>query len=87
MNNPVVLFDGVCNFCNSMVNFAIRNDKNGCLKFAALQSAAGEQLKKTYQIPANMDTVIFIDKGKVYTYAEAGIRIYYHSFHYYPANI
>ena len=75
MDNPVVLFDGVCNFCNGMVNFAIRNDKKAKLKFAALQSDAGTRLKAQYQIPASIDTVILIDNGKVYTYAKAAIRI------------
>ena len=75
MENPVVLFDGVCNFCNTMVNFAIRNDKKARLKFAPLQSAAGQQLKAQYNIPSSIDTVILIDKGKVYTYGRAAIRI------------
>lgn len=75
MSNPVVLFDGVCNFCNSMVNFAIRNDKKAMLKFAPLQSVAGQRLKEQYNIPASIDTVIVIDNGKVYTYADAGIRV------------
>ena len=74
-NNPIVLFDGVCNFCNNMVNFAIRHDKKATLKFAPLQSATGEKLKEQYHIPSSIDTVIFIDQGKVYTYAQAGIRI------------
>lgn len=73
--HPIVLFDGVCNFCNSAVNFAIRNDKKARLKFAPLQSAAGQELRTRYQIPTTIDTVIFIDKGKVYTYASAAIRI------------
>ena len=46
VNYPIILFDGVCNFCNRMVNFAIRNDKKGKLKFAPLQSEAGLQLKE-----------------------------------------
>jgi len=32
-NNPVILFDGVCNYCNSWVNFYIRHDKKNKLKF------------------------------------------------------
>lgn len=58
-----------------MVNFAIRNDKKAILKFAPLQSVAGQQLKEQYNIPASIDTVIVIDNGKVYTYADAGIRV------------
>jgi predicted DCC family thiol-disulfide oxidoreductase YuxK len=75
MNNPVVLFDGVCNFCNQMVNFAIRNDRKAKLKFAPLQSIDGQRLREQFNIPARVDTVIFIDNNKVYTYASAAIRI------------
>jgi predicted DCC family thiol-disulfide oxidoreductase YuxK len=58
-----------------MVNFAIRNDKKGKLKFAPLQSAIGEKLKQQYRIQPSADTIVFIDKGKAYTYAKAAIRI------------
>lgn len=71
----MVLFDGVCNFCNGMVNFAIRNDRKGKLRFAALQSGAGEEFKKKFQLPANIDSVIVIDKGKIYMHAPAAVRI------------
>ena len=73
--NPVVLFDGICNYCNAMVNFAIRNDKKAILKFAALQSEAGKMLKEKYQVDPGIDSVILIDNGKVYTYSNAAIRI------------
>ncbi|MGZ8554115.1 MAG: thiol-disulfide oxidoreductase DCC family protein, partial [Chitinophagaceae bacterium] len=68
--NPVVLFDGVCNYCNAMVNFAIRNDKKAILKFAPLQSTAGERLREQYKIQPGVDSVIFIEHGKVYTYSD-----------------
>lgn len=74
-DNPIVLFDGVCNYCNAMVNFAIRNDKKGVLKFCPLQSNAGLQLKEKYKIPSSIDSVILIDRGKIYTYSDAAVRI------------
>lgn len=75
MDKPVVLFDGICNFCNQMVNFAIRNDKKAKLKFAPLQSTAGQQLLKEFNVSPSADTIVFIEKGKVFTYASASIRI------------
>ena len=74
-NEKIVLFDGVCNYCNAMVNFAIRNDKKAVIKFAPLQSEAGIMLKEKYKINPEIDSVIFIDNGKVYTYSDAAIRI------------
>jgi len=73
--NPVLLFDGVCNFCNRMVNFAIKNDKHGKIKFAPLQSEAGQRLRKQFNIPETAETVILIDKGNAFTYARAAIRV------------
>ncbi len=58
-----------------MVNFAIRNDKKAKLKFAPLQSSAGEELRRKFNIPSTTDTVILINNGKVYTFASAAIRI------------
>src|SRR5688572_14864114 len=74
-DEKIVLFDGVCNYCNAMVNFAIRNDRKGILKFATLQSETGKQLKSKYNIPAEIDSVILIENDRVYTYSDAAIRI------------
>jgi predicted DCC family thiol-disulfide oxidoreductase YuxK len=76
--NPIVLFDGVCNYCNAMVNFAIRNDKKAVLKFAPLQSTVGICLREQYKISADIDSVIVIENEKAYTYSDAAIRIARH---------
>jgi len=71
----IILFDGVCNYCNAMINIAIRHDKRGALKFATLQSKTGTQLKELYHIPSEIDSVIFIENSNVYTYSDAAVRI------------
>ena len=74
---PVVLFDGVCNFCNSTVNFLLKQDKNVVLKFAALQSDAGQLLLRQYKLPPdNFDSFILIENGKAYKSSTAGLRLY-----------
>lgn len=78
IHRPVVLFDGVCNFCNRMVRFAIRHDPGARLRFAPLQSNAGRELLRQYGVSPDADTVVFIDKGRAYTYAAAAIRICRH---------
>jgi predicted DCC family thiol-disulfide oxidoreductase YuxK len=72
---PVLLFDGVCNYCNKMVNFAIRNDKKGKIKFAPLQSTAGETLRQAFNISPASDTIVLIENGKAFIYATAAIRV------------
>jgi predicted DCC family thiol-disulfide oxidoreductase YuxK len=40
----VILFDGVCNFCNTWVDILLRMDRNQNFKFAPLQSSVGKEL-------------------------------------------
>jgi len=50
-NHPIILFDGICNFCNSAVNFTIKRNKKANIFFAALQSDAGIRLLKEHDLP------------------------------------
>lgn len=75
-NNPIILFDGVCNFCNSAVNFAIKRDKKGVIRFTPLQSTMGQQLLKEYNLPTEeMKSFVFIDNGTAYTRSTAAIKV------------
>lgn len=72
----IVLFDGVCNLCNSSVQFIIRHDSKKQFYFASLQSETGEILLKKHVIdPTQTDSVIYIYKGKAYTRSTAALRI------------
>ena len=76
-DHPIILFDGVCNFCNSIVNFIIKQDKENIFHFAALQSDAGQRLLKEYNIPATgLNSFILIDGSKAYKSSTAGLRLY-----------
>lgn len=75
---PVILFDGVCNYCNFMVNFAIRHDKKARLQFAPLQSEAGKTLLQQYQLPPDTDSVVLIDQGKALLHSDAALGIARH---------
>jgi predicted DCC family thiol-disulfide oxidoreductase YuxK len=72
----VILFDGICNFCNSSINFVIEHDSKGYFKFAPLQSAVGEELIAEHGIdPNETDSVILVEDGKAYTHSAAALRI------------
>ena len=71
----IVLFDGVCNYCNAMVNFTMRHDPEKKYKFAALQSDIGKRLRREHGIGDEVDSVILIEDGKAFTYSTAGLRI------------
>jgi predicted DCC family thiol-disulfide oxidoreductase YuxK len=72
----IVLFDGVCNFCNGAVNWVIERDTAEYFKFAALQSEVGQRLSARHRIDQkDTDSVILIEDGQVYTYSDAALRI------------
>ncbi|MCH7992145.1 MAG: DUF393 domain-containing protein, partial [Gemmatimonadetes bacterium] len=62
---PVILFDGVCNLCNSAVQWVIERDKDRRFDFASLQSdAARRELEKILggdEIDALPDSIVLID--------------------------
>ena len=77
--NSLILFDGVCNFCNYWVTFAIKRDRKNKLKFTPLQGETAKQLLPQFHIdPSSLSSVIFIDNGKVYTQSSAAIQICKH---------
>lgn len=46
----LILFDGVCNLCNSSIQYVIKYDKNDRFRFAPLQSDIGKQIIAKYEI-------------------------------------
>jgi predicted DCC family thiol-disulfide oxidoreductase YuxK len=74
-STSVVLFDGVCNVCNSAVNFIIDRDRSGRFHFASLQSEAGRRLCKAHGIPLELDSIALVEGGRAYTESAAVLRI------------
>ncbi len=74
--SAIILFDGVCNFCNNSVNFIIERDRAGYFKFAPLQSEVSERLLAENGIDRiETDSVVLIEDGRVYTHSTAALRI------------
>jgi predicted DCC family thiol-disulfide oxidoreductase YuxK len=64
---PIVLFDGVCNFCNGSVNFIIRRDPARKFRFASLQSEAGKALLAKHGLrDLPLSTSVLIDGDRVF---------------------
>jgi predicted DCC family thiol-disulfide oxidoreductase YuxK len=73
---PIILFDGVCNFCNSAINFVIKRDKKAIIHFAPLQSEKGLQLKRQYGLADDdMKSFVFIENEKMYIRSTAALRV------------
>jgi predicted DCC family thiol-disulfide oxidoreductase YuxK len=55
---PIIFYDGVCGLCNALVQFLIRRDKRGALRFASLQSDFAAKVLGRHGIDAaDLDTV------------------------------
>jgi predicted DCC family thiol-disulfide oxidoreductase YuxK len=82
-NKYIILFDGICNFCNSSVNFILKRDKNNIFKFSPLQSEAGQRFLNQIYKSENFnkskrlytDTIILLEGRKFYTRSTAVLRI------------
>ncbi|HET7288614.1 MAG TPA: thiol-disulfide oxidoreductase DCC family protein [Pyrinomonadaceae bacterium] len=70
-SNPIILYDGVCGLCNSLVQFLLKHDRQGRLRFASLQSDfAAKVLQRHGFDPKDLDTVHVIEN-----YEQPGERV------------
>jgi predicted DCC family thiol-disulfide oxidoreductase YuxK len=72
----ILLFDGVCNLCNSTVRFIIKRDPQARFKFTSLQSDQGQLLLKQFRLPADQfDFIIYIREGECLIKSTAILQI------------
>lgn len=75
-NPPVVLFDGVCNFCHASVQFVIQRNARADILFCQIQSAAGQRLMTEYGLSGlGLDSMVLIQQGRAYVKSDAALRI------------
>ncbi len=78
-NYPIIYFDGVCNLCESSVQFIIQKNKKKNLKFASLQGTHGQQfLNENNFSTTQFDSLVFTENGKIYTRSSGALRITKH---------
>lgn len=72
----LILFDGVCNFCNTAVQIVIKLDSQKIFKFAAIQSKLGQQLYHQHELdPVDIQTLMFVDGDQVLTKSDAVLAV------------
>ena len=76
-NKKIILFDGVCNLCDSTVRFIIKHDKKDVFRFVALQSDLGRKIINHIGVDTSKtDSILLYEPGHAYYYkAEAAIKI------------
>ena len=75
-SKPIIFFDGVCNLCNSSVQFVIKKDKDNKFRFASLQSQAGQEILQQFNLSqSDFNSFILFEDGKLYTRSTAALRV------------
>jgi predicted DCC family thiol-disulfide oxidoreductase YuxK len=73
---PVLLFDGMCNLCNSSVQWVLKRDTAGTFHFAALQSDVGRALLDSHGLSGQFfDSVVLVDEKRAYTHSDAVLEL------------
>ena len=60
-SHPVLLYDGLCGFCNKSVQRILRYDKRKTMFFAALQSEYGKSILTRHPELAGIDSLVFVE--------------------------
>ena len=71
----IILFDGVCNLCNSAVLFVIRRDPTSIFTFASLQGDQGAEIARQHQIEITGNSFLLIENNKVYSHSTAALKV------------
>ena len=72
---PILLFDGHCNLCNAWVQFIVKRDSAGTIRFASLQSGAGRRLLEEHKIDENyIESLVFFEEEKYSVSSSAALR-------------
>lgn len=75
-SRPIILYDGVCNFCNGGVNFLLDLDKRGQFRFAALQSTCGRALlERSGRGRENLTSMVLVEKDTFHVQSAATLMI------------
>ena len=61
---PIVLYDGVCGLCDRFVQFVLKRDPSGRIKFAQLQSERGKEFLRKFGLPEKELSFVVLVEGE-----------------------
>lgn len=74
---PILFFDGHCHLCQGSVQWVLRHDRRGIVRFAPLQSACALHLLKSAPHPLP-DSLVLYDAGKLLFRSDAALHLLQH---------
>jgi len=79
---PIMLYDGICGLCARSVRWILRHERDAIdrpLRFAPLQGPTAAALRARYpRIPEALETVVYIEGGRVYLRGKAFLHLAQH---------
>ena len=77
---PVLLYDGVCGFCNKSVQLILGHDRRGEMRFAPLQSAYGRAVVARHPELHGVDSLVFVEGApgggeRVHVRSDAALKV------------
>ena len=75
-DSHIVVFDGMCNLCSSVVDFISARDPRNAFTYVPMQSLRGQQLLEAHVVSIDqVDTFLLIDNGDALVRSDAAIAI------------
>lgn len=76
VKRSIILFDGVCNLCNSSIDFIIQRDSTDRFLVGALQDDESKKLMQRFEVdPEYLDSLVLLEENEVYFKSTAALRI------------
>lgn len=72
----IVFFDGICNFCDSTVDFIWKNNKKRNIYYASLQSRFAQEFLNKFNEDISMNTIYYYSQGVIYKKSRAISKIF-----------
>jgi predicted DCC family thiol-disulfide oxidoreductase YuxK len=60
---PLLLYDGTCGFCAASVQFILRHERHGVLRFAPLQSELAAAIRGRHPELEGVDSMVWVENG------------------------
>lgn len=73
--DAILLYDGMCSLCNRFVQFVLRHDQHGSLKFATLQGKFGDGARASLPALAGIDSLILVTPSGAYARSTAALEV------------
>jgi predicted DCC family thiol-disulfide oxidoreductase YuxK len=81
-DGPVLLYDGLCGFCNGTVQFVLPRDRRGVLRFATLQGDFARGVIDRHPELSGVDSLILVERDgageRVFVRSEGALRVARH---------